>query len=397
MNQMCSNYVPLGMIVIFMIISITQVIRRKFRTFIVIVTGHEAQKILKSNDYNRQKHNEWLIDTLSIVNPFTIEDESLRRSFKNNAIKLLSSYNNEKNYEDLVLTIRSRIENRISLMTLNDSKLCLSKFIKQIALDCFLKGILHVNADENLLTELPELIIHLWKNRNDKEAKDRLQVLLDTNKDQFSESDAWQKIHSLLLNHSNVISKVVINDFDEKISSPLNIIVPGWETMWRVVFYTLLELIRRPDLLQELRLNLNDHSNSYKNCRLLEFILKETLRLYPPTKNIYRTNLKTGEDLCIKVQEIHRNQNVWGSNALSFDPYRFYEKLTEEQDQSYLPFSITCPARFGFAYKFAGIMIGEILKCCPNFNIAQESPQLPTTNELLDLKRDSYSKLLINI
>jgi hypothetical protein len=349
---------------------------------------------LKSSDYSRCQPNEWLINTFSIVNPFTIECESLLKGFKREVLTKLVGWNTEEKYEELVLIIRSRIEHRISLLQSNNSKLCLSKLAKQVTLDSFLAGILNVNANEALLTELPDLIIYLWKNRDDKQAQNRLQELISANRDGFSKSEFWQQIQIVLFNHSNIISQTTTNDFDEKISNPLNIIIPGWETMWRVVFYSLLELLRRPDLLKSLRSELNCAESSRK-CLLLQWVLKETLRLYPPTKNIYRTNLKTGQNVCISVQQIHHDTNIWGSDALDFRPDRFQEKLNAEQNKCYLPFSISCPARHGFAYGFAGAIVAEILKRCPTFTPAEGPSSLPTVN-LLDIARDSYNDLLIN-
>jgi hypothetical protein len=331
---------------------------------------------------------------LSIVNPFTIDSQSLLKQFKNIVKNTLAKWCTDGEYEKLVGTVGNRIEYRISLLQSNQSKICLSKLVKQVTLDAFLSGILNVNAHEDLLTELPQLIIHLWKNRDDQNAKNHLRQLISASKDDFSQSEFWQQIETVLSNHSNIISKIATNDFDEKISNPLNIIVPGWETMWRVVFYSLLELLRRPELLKELRSQLNQQQPSYQKCLLLEWILKETLRLYPPTKNIYRINVKTGEDVCISIQQIHRDTNVWGSDALDFRPDRFREKLSSEQNKCYLPFSVSCPARHGFAYRFAGAIVAKILQHCPNFTVADDLAIL-STNKLLDMTRDSYNDLLV--
>ncbi|CAF2309437.1 unnamed protein product [Rotaria sp. Silwood2] len=390
---MAATFIIIIIVVIIILRYITYFAWNKNKRSNIILTGDAAHNILKSSDYTRHKSNEWLIDTLSIVNPFTINDESLLKAFKNKVITTLAHWSNEKNYENLVSTIENRIKYRLSLLQLNNSKFYLSKLVKQVTLDSFLSSILNVNATEELLTELPELIIYLWKNRYDKKAQDRLQKLLLANKNKFSQSDIWQQIQTILSNHSNIISKIVINDFDEKISNPLNIIIPGWETMWRLVFYSLLELLRQPKLLCELRLQLNNYSKSYRDCLLLTWILKETLRLYPPTKNIYRTNLKTGQHVCINVLLIHRDKNVWGSDVLDFNPYRFKEKLTAEQEKSYLPFSISCPARFNFAYTFAGAIVAKILEYCPTFSITEEAAPLPN-DQLLDLARDSYNDLV---
>jgi len=368
----------------------------KSKKLIIVTTGNDAGAILKSTDYSRCKPNGWLVNTLSIVNPFTVPSESLVKEFKNVVKNTLAKWCKDGEYKELVGIIGNRIESRILLLQSNESKICLSKLVKQVTLDAFLSGILNVNADEDLLKELPTLIIHLWKNRDDQNAQNRLRQLISANKDGFSQSEFWQQIQTVLSNHSNIISKIATNDFDEKISNPLNIIVPGWETMWRVVFYSLLELLRRPELLKELRSQLNQQQQSYQKCLLLQHILKETLRLYPPTKNIYRTNVKTGEDVCISVQQIHRDTSVWGSDALDFRPDRFKEKLTGEQEKCYLPFSISCPARHGFAYGFAGGIAAEILKRCPIFTAAND--EMITTlssNKLLDMARDSYKDLLI--
>ncbi|CAF1157206.1 unnamed protein product [Adineta steineri] len=369
-------------------------IRYKYKKQLnIITTADQAREILKSDQYVRHVSNAWLINTLSIVNPFTIYDKSLLKTFKQRVISILANWCKEDLYEEHVFVIGKRIDYHIPLLQLNNRKLCLSKLVKQVTLDSFLAGVLNVNANDDLLTELPDLIIHLWKNRDDKNAQTRLKELFINNNDQFTQSEIWQQIQTILSDHSSAISNMGINDFDEKISNPLNIIVPGWETMWRVVFYSLLELLRHPKLLEELSLQLNDQSKSPQNCLLLECIIKETLRLYPPTKNIYRTHIKTNEEVRIDIQHIHHNKSVWGSDACTFRPDRF-ENLTDKQKNHYLPFSISCPARHKFAYIFAGAIITEIIKHCPTFTIADESI-LPSTDKLLDVTRNSYNDLLI--
>ncbi|CAF0804538.1 unnamed protein product [Adineta ricciae] len=360
----------------------------------IITNAHQAHKILKSSIYRRHKSNRWLIDTLFIVNPFTIESESLLKAFKIKVINTLFQWSTQNKYEELVSTIGTCIGHRLVLLQSNTNKLPLSKLVKQVTLDAFLSTILGINVNEDLLTELPDLIIHLWKNRTDTTARRRLQELFSANKNHFSQSEFWQHLQTILSDHMDNILKITKNDFDEKVSNPLNIIVPGWETMWRVVFYSLLELLRRPDLLEELRTQLNNLPNSHP--LLLEWVLKETLRLYPPTKNIYRTNVQTDEQVCISVLDIHRNKTVWGADALNFRPERFQRELTDEQKLCYLPFSISCPARHKFAYTFAGALVSQILKHCPKLNITEEC-LLPTADLTLDITRDSYNDLTITV
>ncbi|UJR26117.1 hypothetical protein I4U23_007463 [Adineta vaga] len=388
------NIIIYGAIIILIIIFIRKIRRKRTKT---IINAYKAREILKSPIYTRHKSNQWLINTLYIVNPFTIPSETLLKMFKNKVISTLSQWNNQTKYQELISTTETCINHRLSLLQSNGIELPLSKLVKQVTLDVFLTGILDVKVDENLLAELPDIIIDLWKHRDNKIAQRRLQELFSANKDHFSQSEFWQQLQTILSDHSNDISKITKNDFDEKVSNPLNIIVPGWETMWRLVFYSLLELLRRRNLLEELRQKLNDTSKPYhRDCSLLESILKETLRLYPPTKNIYRTNIQTGEQVCINILHIHRNETIWGSDALQFRSERFEKELNEEQKMHYLPFSISCPARHKFAYTFAGVIVAQILKQCPKLTVTDECT-LPTANHLLDITRNSYNELLITV
>ena len=375
-------------VTVLILLTILYYFRRRSQQVRVISTCVEALTILKSEEYNRQRPNNWLISTLSIVNPFTIDDPSLQREFKNKVIRTLAQWKNKQTYAELVLIIRERLRLRLGIFPSSDGQFCLSQLVKQVTLDAFLSGVLHVDAGEDLLTELPDLIIHLWKNRTDQTAKARLRELLSSNGGGFQRSEFWQAIQTVLDQHSDIIARTAVNDFDEKISNPLNIIVPGWETMWRLVFYALLELLRRPALLDELRKQLSG------DCLPLRCLLKETLRLYPPTKNIYRTHLNTNQEVSISVQTIHRDKNVWGCDALEFRPERFTVPLTTEQQASYLPFSISCPARHAFAYDFAGALVAEVLRCCPTLTLRDGHLSLPTDN-LLSLSRNAYDDIIV--
>ena len=137
---------------------------------------------------------------MSIVNPFTINDASSLKAFKTQLITILVLWNNEKQSEELISTIRNRIGCRLFLLKANNSCLCLSKLIKEVTLDSFLSGILNISANEDLLAELPDLIIQLWKNN---QAQGHLRKLLLTYKDDFSQSETWQKIKSGAHNKPN--------------------------------------------------------------------------------------------------------------------------------------------------------------------------------------------------
>ncbi|CAF1262960.1 unnamed protein product [Didymodactylos carnosus] len=188
-------------------------------------------------------------------------------------------------------------------------------------------------------------------------------------------------------NYKCFVEIVGLSDLDEEIGNALNIVIPGYETMWRVVFYTLLELIRRPILFNELR-------NS-TSVELLIPCVKETLRLYPPTKSIYRQNIQSGQEIRIAIDQIHRDIGVWGLDANTFNPDRFKADLTPDQKNYYLPFADICPARHRYAYLFSTTVIGTFIQKCNNIQI--HCGCLPLTEYLLILGRNAYSDMEVTV
>ncbi|RYP75730.1 hypothetical protein DL771_002217 [Monosporascus sp. 5C6A] len=152
---------------------------------------------------------------------------------------------------------------------------------------------------------------------------------------------------------------------DEQRLNPLNLIMPAYETLWRVVLLTFLAAAFRtsdPDTVRWFR----DVMHSVPSCferdrgstgegdvkRIALAFAKEGLRLYPPTKRIYRGPPPDGpqrQAWRADIERCHRDPAIWGTNALRFDPLRFFA-LTEDQKHAYMPFSVRpheCPAERG--------------------------------------------------
>lgn len=54
----------------------------------------------------------------------------------------------------------------------------------------------------------------------------------------------------------------------------------------------------------------------------VKHIVDEALRLYPPTRRIYRS-LHNGCEIAVDVEFLHRDQKTWGEDAGVFDPKRW--------------------------------------------------------------------------
>ena len=166
--------------------------------------------------------------------------------------------------------------------------------------------------------------------------------------------------------------------------NPLNIILPTYETLWRVVLHCIIEILFRHEdrnglwkaCITKVGQSLDSqgefslHADHEGRVSVLD-IVNEALRLYPPTKRIYRWELRKCPhgilngypELCAAdIEALHRDEQVWGTDALQFKPERWSRYSADERkraNDNFLPFgygSLSCPAK-----KFAPMMAGMIV------------------------------------
>lgn len=170
----------------------------------------------------------------------------------------------------------------------------------------------------------------------------------------------------------------------------LGLIMPQYETLWRVVLLTYVTAYYRNDFQEEMyvkaygvpaclgdgvrereavkiakvrfsleQFGLPDHK---KNADTYH-VLQEGLRLYPSNNSIYRAppgaDSEAHPPYKADIQLCHRDPEIWGSDALLFRPDRF-DNLTPLQKRSYFPFSIgthQCPAISGFGNRMVAMLV----------------------------------------
>ncbi|OTA68390.1 hypothetical protein K449DRAFT_450592 [Hypoxylon sp. EC38] len=161
---------------------------------------------------------------------------------------------------------------------------------------------------------------------------------------------------------------------------PLNIIIPAYETMWRVVLLTYVSAGFRAtdqETADQFRRVVKDCPRYFNNGidgDLLEVALnfaKEGLRLYPPTKRIRRAvpsgtlNAQGGSHVvAADVEKCHRDTRIWGYDAKAFRPSRFRE-LTDAMKEAYMPFGAgrhQCPTASKFGYRAITILVVALSK-----------------------------------
>ncbi|KAM3080742.1 hypothetical protein ACMFMG_005672 [Clarireedia jacksonii] len=96
-------------------------------------------------------------------------------------------------------------------------------------------------------------------------------------------------------------------------------------------------------------------------------IVKESLRLYPPTRRIYRQEHDDGPILAIDVEYLQRMEEIWGVDGKSFKPERWCGLGAEEKGRykrAWMPFGkdrFSCPAQ-KWAPMMIGILVGALIE-----------------------------------
>ncbi|CAG8286927.1 unnamed protein product [Penicillium olsonii] len=185
-------------------------------------------------------------------------------------------------------------------------------------------------------------------------------------------------------------------------NNPLNIILPSFETMWRIVLRTVLEIgfvgsaehpewessvvafameptKRQFELDQNPRLSSRSSSHgqnisssphdSMRETFSAKHLVFESLRLYVPTRRVHRAyqwseNAGSHETLSADIEGCHLRRDIWGDDAKEFNPSRWLN-LTHIQKEAFMPFGCVpfeCPAKPTFGPRMIGLLAGAILE-----------------------------------
>lgn len=169
------------------------------------------------------------------------------------------------------------------------------------------------------------------------------------------------------------------NDNSDR-TNPLNLIIPAYETMWRVALRCFMEIrLRHPQYRSVFDDFLASPDSSEFIRRRDEFdgvsaadIVNETLRLYPPMKNIRRAvPRELGRVEGANIECLQQNSAFWGADASSFRPARWAEMKGKgtswtEIMKHFAPFGMgpfKCPAGVlqpAFAQRMIGLVVGAL-------------------------------------
>lgn len=184
-------------------------------------------------------------------------------------------------------------------------------------------------------------------------------------------------------------------------NNPLDLILPSFETMWRVVLRAALEIGLRTgtehpawrkaivafsmaptkDQFEELPSSSPPTSTSSssklehqgeKGCvgtPSAKHLMLEALRLYAPTRRVHRAylcprNPALYEILSADIEGCHLRPDIWGDDASKFNPSRWLS-LTPAQKEAFMPFGsapFQCPTNHTFGPRMIGLLVGALLE-----------------------------------
>lgn len=212
-------------------------------------------------------------------------------------------------------------------------------------------------------------------------------ALKATKNEKTAPADAEKSGHYVFLNALVEVTQDPI----ELRSQLLNILLAGRDTTASLLSWTFLMLARNPEIFRKLRETIIETFGTYsnpqnltfsalKNCQYLQYVMNESLRLYPVVPFNRRqaardttlprgggpdgespVYLKKGNAVVYSVHVMHRRKDLWGEDAEEFKPERWSNR---KAGWEYIPFNGGPRICIGqqFALTEAGYVIARLLQ-----------------------------------
>ncbi|CDO75353.1 hypothetical protein BN946_scf184966.g21 [Trametes cinnabarina] len=178
-------------------------------------------------------------------------------------------------------------------------------------------------------------------------------------------AEKGQDVDSKVSEEDTLLSQLlkVTDDYNVIHDETLNILLAGRDTTACTLTFAVYRLAEHPDVLRRLREeilevvgpNRRPSYDDIRNMKYLRAVINETLRLYPPV-------------MIYSVFMMHRRKDLWGADALKFDPDRFLDERVQKyltpNPFIFLPFNAGPRICLGqqFAYNETSFMLIRLLQ-----------------------------------
>ncbi|KAF2493832.1 hypothetical protein BU16DRAFT_619053 [Lophium mytilinum] len=348
-------------------------------------TTNDEHKDLRIALTSRAVPNQRLTVAFGIDNAFTTTSIEKRKSFKDQSISILHRPSLNSGWEKLHFGLRIMIRD-----ALIDKSILLVPLVQSLTLRITL-GVLFdldpvqipIGVAEELASDINDIwlaskcgSIPIWRTQT------RTHMLLRT-----------------LISSRNPLDAA---------ENPMNFILPAYETLWRVVLRCFIEIayrgpranrtIWRQAIHESLSTN-KDESIALAKVSA-DNIAREALRLYPPTRRVYRyeSNLNTGlpEVVAADIEACQRNETEWGADAKTFNPDRW--TTIDDPAKRLLAFGdspFRCPAYNDFGFRMIILLTGALSEGVgEDWELQSDSgDELPEWGTPLCSARKAYSQV----
>jgi hypothetical protein len=312
--------------------------------------------------------NQRLALAFGIDNAFTTSDDGYSKEFRAVAARKLKAIDDEK-WRDIAKMAEWIVHEKAHVSFEAGKKVRLVPLIQSLSLKISLNVLFQKDPlapNDDMVSSLAWVINALWI-----ESK-----LLHPDK---------KRMVSLQRNLRDALVSLFPTDSLKPRDTPMNLIIPAYETLWRVVLQCFVEVaFRHPSSEAAWRAVLAayvakptaaqfslQHSPSPGETASIsaQFLAMEALRLYPPTRRIYRTLRLSSSPALVEVaadiERLHRDSTIWGEDSRMYVPGR-WTSPSKVAIQAYIPFggrTMLCPASGGFGPRMIAILVGALVGC----------------------------------
>ncbi|KAA8893889.1 cytochrome P450 [Sphaerosporella brunnea] len=348
--------------------------RRRKPTITTIRCLHVGRALLTSSPghltplASRALPNQRLVTAFGIDNSFTTASYSRHKAFRSRVEHLLRM--SSASWQQTSTLAQT-------LFRQNTSSLHLVPFVRQYVLTTILHIFFadFVPFQPDAVAELGDLIHSLW---------------------------LQSKVGAPSVTSQRRLQETLRHLFPGMTENPLDLLLPAYETLWRTVMRCFLEVqFRAGEQAPAWRELLAEYLGQPSSPRFYAsldgvspaFLVKETLRLYPPTKRIYRATTEKNW-VAVDVEGLQCSPEVWGKDAEHFRP----ERWGEADAGTWIPFgtgTFVCPAKGEFAPRLIGILVAAMLGAVPKdarWTVEHEADDVLRGGRLNN-ERDGYESL----
>lgn len=341
------------------------------------------------------------------------------RAFSNNKIKTAFGIKNAFTSADEVY-VKGFVDHARGLVNLSSAEWNEVSAVSSDAVRPWISGRgtrIKLTSMVQALTMRVNLLVS-FRQRSDNDADSHLVNLTETINRVWMESKKTDTIPRLEENTElqECLSAIFPDhDFTDPEKNPLNIILPGFETLWRVVFRMFLEIAfttgRRHPEWGDMLIAFADNPTKSQFTRMHhgfspEHLVNEALRLYPPTRRVYSA-FKFSPDheppviISANLEACHTAAVIWGTDAMVFNPAR-WTRLTSQQKQAFMPFGsapFVCPAKPVFGPRVIALLVGALVRGVRGGDWRVEAEGVDVVEELgvgkLSNERGAYDNLYL--